>query len=399
MKKLIVFLLCIVMVLSTMAVPAMAAYTIDELFPQRVAPIATNAQQNPDAVYKCLDNTTSSSYYMTYWSSKMNDDIPELTFTFANATISELWVRNGNYASDSHYKNNGRPKEIEVVYVTSSGNKHYTYSMIDKYDVKTVNNSWKSGYQKLAIPEVMYGVSEIRIYVPHYYVGSGSDSKHNININEIVFVGSNDPNYVPPTAAPTRVPTPTPVPTPIPTPTPTPVPTPIPTPVPTPVPTRVPTPTPYVPAQNISALLNQPAVGYAGPGIFYEELGTFLNAGYTVTAVSRSWDDIFATWWVQVEFRNLDNTMVRAYVDSACLNMDINQLPVEAVLRMNQTLMNDCWAYRGPIPNVFARYPNQIPRNTVTQVFADQNGFSLIEIYDMTAFKSVRVWVPTALLQ
>lgn len=380
MKKFIAILLCMIMVLSIMIVPAMAGYTLDELFPQRVSPVSTNAQQNPQAVSRCLDNATATCYYMTYWTSKINDDVPELTFTFANATISELWIRNGNYVSQNQYKNNARPIEMEVVYVTPSGNKHYTYNMIDQYDFETVNSTWKCGYQKLAIPEVIYGVSEIRIYVPHIRVGSG-DGKNNINIGDIVFVGSNDPNYIPPTPAPT------------------PIPTVVPTPVPTVVPTSVPTPTPFVPVQSIDVDLYQPVAGYAGPGIFYEDMGQFLGANYRIKAVSRAWDDVFAKWWVQVEFQNTDGRMMRTYVDSSTLNVDLNRLAVETVQRMNVTLMNDCWAYRGPNPTIFARYDKMIPRNTVTNVFAEANGFALIEYYDMNTFKSMRLWVPSAALK
>lgn len=380
MKKWIVLLLCITFVLSSVTFPAMAAYSLDELFPanQRLTPYSTDSQRSPEQVHKCLDNDVSSSFPVTYRPGDLNDDKPELVFRFRNVTMNELWIRIGNYRSDTHYyQKYGVPTLLDIVYVTASGTTHYKCNMIDQYDPSTVSSTWKCGYQKVNIPATA-GVNEIRIYFEEVRLGSATanETVRYANIGDIVFVGATDPHYVPPTAAPTAIPTAVPVP------------------VYTPVPVTQP---PY--GEPVNVVLDRSLTGYAGPGVFYENLGAFLNAGYTVTALSRAYDEVLSRWYVQIEFWNNSNTVMRAYVDAGSLSqLNINLLKVEGPIRTGVTVTGNCNAYRGP-GATYGYYNMAIPYNTVTDVYAEENGFSQIEVYNNATYKLARVWVPSSMLR
>ena len=379
MKKILssICLILVLMICMTGCSQAATATSTSPDLPNMISPLSATAQQNPQAVNNMLDGRTDSWYYMTYWQSKNGDDIPDVTFNFANSTITEIWIRNGCCQSSNKFNANAALKKIRITFVTSSGNKEYEYTMANTFDLNRNDASWHRGYQKLEIPQPVYGVSAIYLWSPG--VRKGKSEAYNICISDIVFCGSNDPHYVPPVVTPVPV-TPVPI---------TPVPV-------TPVPA---TPTPFVIGQPVSVVLNQSLTGYAGPGNFYEDLGSFLKKGNTVNALSRAYDDVLAKWYVQIEFRNSSKVMTRAYVDSATLRkLDINLLKEENCIRSGVIVTDNCIAYRGP-GDAYGYYTDMVPYNTITDVYAEENNFSQIEIYNDTTFKSVRVWVPSYMLR
>ena len=95
----------------------------------------------------------------------------------------------------------------------------------------------------------------------------------------------------------------------------------------------------------------------------------------------------------------MNNTLQRAYVDADTLNqLNTNALKVEGRIRTGVAVVSDCTAYRGPGAS-YGYYTEVIPYNTITDVYAEENGFCQIEVYNKSTFKLARVWVPSYLLR
>ena len=76
---------------------------------------------------------------------------------------------------------------------------------------------------------------------------------------------------------------------------------------------------------SLTVTTNQKLATRTGPGTQYDEPGTFLYAGASVTAVARAWDSYNEIWWVQVDFAE-GSSRYRVYTGLKRLNVNIQNL-------------------------------------------------------------------------
>ena len=83
---------------------------------------------------------------------------------------------------------------------------------------------------------------------------------------------------------------------------------------------------------HIQCTLNTRLSTRTGPGTTYDEPGSFLSAGKTVTVLSKTYDQKNEIWWVQVEFSENGKTYW-AYTGVKRLNgLNLSNVPEEIVI-------------------------------------------------------------------
>ena len=140
-------------------------------------------------------------------------------------------------------------------------------------------------------------------------------------------------------------------------------------------------------ADYVQARLNQRISTRSGPGTQYTEPGTFLGSGDYVTVHSKKWDDGNRIWWVQVEFSS-GGKRYRAYTGSWRMNVDINRVPEEMLLRTCE-VQYDTRAYAGPGSQYASM--GMVYAGTSASLYEAENGYGMIEFY--RSGKMQRVWV------
>ena len=148
-------LLLILAMLLSIATLANAATLEDAIdLASTVTPLSYTAQESENRVQRMLDNNRSTSYSYTGWSSKRTDDIPEVTFYFGGDQLSEIWIRNGNTASDAKFWANGRPGNIRLrIHRYGDSAVELVYKLDNSYT--STREGWSNGYQILALPELL----------------------------------------------------------------------------------------------------------------------------------------------------------------------------------------------------------------------------------------------------
>lgn len=129
----------------------------------------------------------------------------------------------------------------------------------------------------------------------------------------------------------------------------------------------------------------------SGPGTDYDELGSYHQAGYTLTVLSRAFDDRNGIWWLQVEL-NYGGELRRVYTGLKRVDIDINTVQDEYPLyyaRVNSSNI----PYYGP-GTIYTAHKNAIPAGTEGYVYAFENGWMLFEIYYPEKQQYRRVWMP-----
>lgn len=129
----------------------------------------------------------------------------------------------------------------------------------------------------------------------------------------------------------------------------------------------------------------------SGPGTDYDELGSYHQAGYTLTVLSRAFDDRNGIWWLQVEL-NYGGELRRVYTGLKRVDIDINTVQDEYPLyyaRVNSSNI----PYYGP-GTIYTAHKDAIPAGTEGYVYAFENGWMLFEIYYPTKKQYRRVWMP-----
>ncbi len=148
---------------------------------------------------------------------------------------------------------------------------------------------------------------------------------------------------------------------------------------------------------SLTVTTNQKLATRTGPGTRYDEPGTFLYAGASVTAVARAWDSYNEIWWVQVDFAE-GSSRYRVYTGLKRLNVNIQSLPEERNLG-GDTVSSAAEARFGPGAS-YALCPVNVPAGARVTVWGRENGYSLVEYSDSRISNPLRrCWIPSSCLQ
>lgn len=142
---------------------------------------------------------------------------------------------------------------------------------------------------------------------------------------------------------------------------------------------------------SVLARVNQPIATRTGPGTYYTEPGTFLQAGDVVKVHSRVWDEVNEIWWVQVEFKDGYN-VIRAYTGAWRMDVNLNAVPIEYPLQ-ECTVMYPADAYAAPRFQGGLLWNDDILRSTVATLYQVDDGHGLIECWNDREGMLWRVWV------
>ena len=249
------------------------------------AQLRNNGDEMTWKIGNLFDGIRGSVMEHLCWNTESLDDIPELTFYFANATIKDLWIRNAYENTDELYLEYARPYRIDVV--VWIGNEEvprgpYVFTrMSDVWDSTLLNAECIDGYRCLSLPQKFENVTQVDLYIKGWHKGDDAyRTKYMLHISDLAFLPDSlnslygpwifnssysGGNYT----------------------------TPAPTLVPTAVPTLVPTAQPIVttaPFTGLQVFTKDRLSTRSGPGTTYTETGSYFQSGTRVKAISSAYD-------------------------------------------------------------------------------------------------------------
>ena len=328
-------------------------------------PSGWSTQEDGEYPGSMLDGDINTAYQHVCWSSRSKDDIPELTFYFSNATLKNIWIRNGWQSDVNTYYAYARIRQLNVSVYTADGTSvTYQYQLQDAYDPDNAYSGWVAGYQCVALPRTFHNVTRVELWIPHWQ--QGNENPHIVCVSDIAFLPDDSGNSYQPA------------------------------PQPTPVPAPQPAPDNSRNSYHPQVTLNQRLATRSGPGTQYTELGSYFQAGTTLTAISAAYDDRNEIWWIQTEF-TYHGEKRRAYTGLKRLNMQASDVPQEYVIRY-VVVNRSVYAYWGPGYD-YTMYKNPIPAGTEGTVWQLENGYAQLEFYDSSEGLTRRVWIPESALE
>ena len=308
----------------------------------RIWPVATQAQSGADQLYLLLDDNPDTCWRYTAWTSTATDDIPELAFQFSGETLSAVWIRTGDCAGIDAYLNQAVPTTVRLRVYAGYGAADYSYALPDVFDLSTFSGSRAAGYECLALPAPLAGVTRVELFITAWR--RGSTYPNSVCVSDIVFSGG--------TGA------------------------------------TAPLPGGTV-SGGVRTTLSMRLATRSGPSTRYTELGSYFKAGDPITVLSRAYDEVNEIWWVQVEF-TYRGAQRRAYTGLKRVNLDADLIPEERLLG-EATVLRSATAYYGPGTG-YTRYSTPVPAGTQATVYGLENGFAQLE-YATGETGKVRVWV------
>ena len=328
-------------------------------------PVGWTTQESGENPGDLLDGYISTAYQHVCRNSNSNDGIPEITFYFNNATLKNIWIRNGNQSDINTYYAYARVRQLNIsVYTADGAAVTYQYQMQDAYDPDNTYTGWFAGYQCLTLPRTFQRVIRVELWIPRWY--QGNESPHIVCMTDIAFAADDSGGSYQPTPRPTSVPTPQP------------------------------TPNDSRDSYHPQVTLNQRLATRSGPGTQYTELGSYFQEGTVLTAISAAYDDRNGIWWIQTEF-TYHGEKRRAYTGLKRLNMQVSDVPQEYAIRY-AVVNRSVYAYWGPGYD-YTMYKNPIPAGTEGTVWQTENGYAQLEFYDSSEALTRRVWIPESALE
>ena len=431
MKRFLAMLLVLVLVCGGMAAADGEQYISYDAYGDAnlvsVQPIGWSTQLENEQVDRMLDANRYTVYEHTCWQSKTNDDIPDITLFFNRATISDIWIRNGDHSGEENYSTYARIDLVDVLITTMDG-AQYSFPQNRVADRYSGTQGWIGEWQQLLqLPAAYTDVVQVDLFLRGWRNGYGDD-KYIAHISDISFVPTplseatpvTPVPWVQPTATPWQQPTANPwQPTYNPwQPTPTPDPwqqyqDPYATPNPWQNDYSYPLPengsawsdysqpvfsqaTPAVESAALDTYVNQAITGRSGPGYAYTELGTFLSRGTAVRAISMHYSDEDQIWWVQLEF-DWGNEKRRVYTEVTRTYLSAGQGTVETMLS-DAILSRSVFGYWGP-GYAYSLIEKRIPEGTSGSVWMEEGMYALFEFQDPDTGMLRRVWVPKNALE
>ena len=338
-----------------------------------------------DAADALMDDNAATAWYGTA-------DRAQWTVLTSSATVKEIWVRTGMRVSPQTYLSTGRPTLMEVtIYDGAQQVSTYRYRLLDVYAAEN-SRDWVDGYQRLLLPQTMYGVFCIEL--------RALDSARGQAVNEIalsdILLSSGQPS--PYRYFEMRAPAPTIRPA---------------------NPTLPPSigdggassptmpPLPQNPGANSPTMppLSGDAVGISakilkgigvrtGPGTGYDYVGSYFQGGETLQVVSKVWDPVNELYWLQVDFVAPDGKNryrgycvreLRVDIDPAIVPDDPEGTPASVVVSTGM--------YYGP-GDGYRAHRDTLSAGTKGSIFAWENGCVLFEWNDRNQDVRRRAWIP-----
>ena len=129
----------------------------------------------------------------------------------------------------------------------------------------------------------------------------------------------------------------------------------------------------------------------SGPGTNYDELGSYHKKGYTLTVLSRAYDENNGIWWLQVEL-NYGSELRRVYTGLKRVDIDINDVQDECPLFYARVKSSNI-PYYGP-GTAYTAHKNAIAAGTEGIIYGFEDGWVLFEFYNADKKQYRRVWMP-----
>ena len=134
----------------------------------------------------------------------------------------------------------------------------------------------------------------------------------------------------------------------------------------------------------------------SGPGTNYDELGSYYKAGYTLTVLSRAYDDRNGIWWLQVEL-SYGSELRRMYTGLKRVDIDINTVQDEYQMYF-ATVISSNIPYYGP-GTQYTAHKETVPAGTDGIIYGMENGWVQLEFYNEAKKQYRRVWMPIERVQ
>ena len=352
--------------------------------------IRNNGSEMTFKVDQMLDGYRQTWMEHVCWNNESLDEIPEITFYFANATIKDIWMRNAYDSTDALYNQLARPYFIQIaVWVANEEIPRgtYTFKLSDFWDSTLVNGECYDGYRLLSLPQKFENVTKIGLFIKGWHAGDEAyrSTRYILHISDMAFLpdslgnlyGSwiydqsyNGGGYYW-----------------------TPVPTLVPVPVATPTPQPAVTPAPFT---GLIVTTKERLATRSGPGTNYTETGSYFQQGVSVKAISSAYDQSNSIWWVQVEL-SYNGEMRRVYTGVKRLEMAATDVPVEEV-ECEATVIRSVYGYWGPGYG-YSMYGSRIPAGTTGTVWRREAAYAQFEYFDTSVQQFRRVWVPENALE
>ena len=331
-----------------------------------------------------LDGSRATAMWFGCWNSIATDDVPDISFYFNDATVKDIWIRNGS--EKPNYRDFARMGNLGVIvwmgdvstemYFPRRPIYNQFYNLQDNYDSEEISDDFIDGYQRFGLPMQYEHVTRIDFYVKGWYEGELKDNEHRYQmwISDFAFLPDslhnlvNDPAYRYQTPVPARNTTPTA----------------------TPVPTVVPTAEPFT---GLQVTTLQALDARFGPGMLYAEEGPYLQRGAQVKALTSVYDSENGTWWLQVEL-TVDGELRRTYTTRENLQIADEQvgnlIPMEEAVG-DALVIRSVFAYQGP--GALYSYFDKIPAGTTGTVWQVEGLYAQFEYRDANGMLR-RVWIP-----
>ena len=129
----------------------------------------------------------------------------------------------------------------------------------------------------------------------------------------------------------------------------------------------------------------------SGPGTNYDELGSYHKQGYTLTVLSRAYDENNGIWWLQVELA-YGSELRRMYTGLKRVDIDINDVQDECPLFYARVKSSNI-PYYGP-GTAYTAHKNAIAAGTEGIIYGFEDGWVLFEFYNADKKQYRRVWMP-----
>ena len=133
-----------------------------------------------------FDGNCSTAMWFGCYNGAATDEIPDITFYFNNATVSDIWIRNGSEKS-TNYRDYARMGVLAVTIWSGDkswfvyprkGRYNKFYNLQDNYDADELSESFIDGYQRYSLDSTYYNVTKIEFWVKGWYEGEIKDNQH-----------------------------------------------------------------------------------------------------------------------------------------------------------------------------------------------------------------------------
>ena len=335
--------------------------------------VTQEAREQADVKY-LLDGNAGTGFCHACGNGLENDDIPEISFYFANATIGDIWIRNG--WESAPYSRTAYARLSSVQFCIQAGGRSYgpyRFELEDTSDPGTVTENMVDGYQRLSLVKQFTNVTRIDLYIKRWKY-HGDIYTYTTGTSDLVFLADklanlntywmNDIGYsYPPVTMP-------------------------------PYQTDVPWATDVPVFTGLMVTTKERIASRSGPGTNYTETGSYHQAGTRVKALSAAYDDRNGIWWIQIEV-SYNGELRRVYTGVKRLEMRAEDVPVEEA-EGSGLLTRSVYAYYGPGYG-YSMYKNAIPAGTSGTVWQRESSYALFEYSDGEHLR--RVWVPESALE